>query len=203
MCAPRSHRPLRGAATGLRAPAASWRNPTRTPRVPPPALVCSPRPVPRGRALMPLPPAGLASSPGTSGAWPPCRAARTARSPSASGPAPTGTTASRSKDRRPCSTCEPPPARNRTRTRTRLRGARHGPGGPGSRPRTPLGSGAPPSGARRQTVRPRKHAGSLAKAPDMRVDRRPSRGSSVTDPRFLFNKRERRPGPALTSVTAL
>ena len=54
-------------------------------------------------------PKGLASSPEIRSVWPTCREMCASTRPSASGPTATAMTVTRSKDRRPCSTCDHDP----------------------------------------------------------------------------------------------
>lgn len=186
-CALPVHTVPSGAVTGHRIPAASWHSSDPHPTcsslpclglLPPTFALCVPAlrsasRAPRAGAHVCLPPAGLASSPGTRGAWPPRSGARTARSPSASGPAPTGTTATRSKDRRPCSTCEPAAALGPAPEPGTAVPAT-APGGPGlslAHPSVQVPLRTEPSDG---LSAPRKHMENLPNSPEMRVDGRPS-----------------------------
>ncbi|XP_019656432.2 RILP-like protein 1 isoform X1 [Ailuropoda melanoleuca] len=86
---------------------------------------------------------GLASSPETRSVWPTRRGTCTSRSPLASGPTPTVMTVTRSKDRKPCSTCDhsPPPALGPELSPASTCSGTWQP--QVSRPCTPLGSDAP------------------------------------------------------------
>lgn len=86
---------------------------------------------------------GLASSPETRSVWPTRRGTCTSRSPLASGPTPTVTTVTRSKDRKPCSTCDhsPPSALGPELSPASTCSGTWQP--QVSRPCTPLGSDAP------------------------------------------------------------